>query len=125
MGRQAVVVDVGVELDRIAYRSYAGRPKAETMTKHERGRFELPPEALEAIRAILQGEEPDKLIRAFEYALGGAARWTRVIETTPTTFVCMAEFLGGKRDGLPIRAEMTFDLMAGEVKSINMMRVAT
>jgi hypothetical protein len=115
---------VGLQLDRIVHRSYAGRPEADTMTKHERGRSELPPEALEAIRTVLHGDDPDKLIRAFEYALGGAVRCTRVIETTPTTFVCMAEFLGGKRDGFPIRAEMTFDLTAGEVKSIDMMRMA-
>jgi hypothetical protein len=93
------------------------------MTMHERGMGKLPPEALETIRDILHGDDSDKLVRAFEYATGWAFRCTEVIEATPTKLVCMAECMGGKVNSLPDRAEMHFDLVAGEVKGIELVRM--
>lgn len=80
----------------------------------------MPPEVQEAVREILHGDDPDKLVQTFEYVLGGNFRCTEVIEATPTKFVCLAERMGKKYDGLSFRAEMAFDLAAGEVNKISL-----
>lgn len=93
------------------------------MTMHVRGMGKLSSEALETIREILHGDDPDKLVQAFEYAAGWTFRCTEVIEATPTRLVCMAERMGGKRNGPSVRAEMNIDLVAGEVKGIELVRM--
>lgn len=90
-----------------------------------RKRVKLPPEVEETIRALLHGDDPDKLARAFGYATSGEFRCTEVIAATPTKMVCMAECLSGENDGMVFRAEISFDLVAGEVKSISLQRAGT
>jgi hypothetical protein len=90
-----------------------------------RKRVKLPPEVVETIRAILHGDDPDKLVRAFGYATGGDFHCKEVIEATPSKLVCLAECTGGEDDGMDVRAEVTFDMEAGEVKSISLQRVGT
>jgi hypothetical protein len=90
-----------------------------------RKRVKLSPEVREAVHDILRDDDPDKLVRAFRYATGGVLRCAEVIESTPTRLVCLAEYLSGEDEGLVVRAEVNFDLVAGRVTSIMLQRTRT
>ena len=81
------------------------------------------PEILAAFLAALRSDCPQKAETAFSALFADLFVCRKVLGELPGRCVYLAERVGLKYDGLPVRIDIDFNLEAGEVRRISIARL--